>query len=258
MKTSKLILRQLLLFSLVLSLASCASWMLQYKNAQDAFNEAAEMENRQIMSGDDLRSVDFNLPYVMISDVINSQNNKLKSEGLLGSAYTLQALAAWKSGRADIARSAARSAATNLDKGMYRDKTVMNALPGLIEAEEAFNMLNDESSTFCDISTKLSAAYQTINESRNMAPAGHPVQKYLILNQLAIFASLGKAGDKLPETETDCGFGDCLETSEITRFGISDCVEKYAGPLIEELKQFEGSESLVDFWNDRLFGTTSR
>ena len=162
---NKLIFRKKYFSLLIITLiASSCAQLIYLDQAQDNFNKAASLENKQALgleqvnSEKDSRELETALNqsylefspkyYYNISDkklekALNSSKykNGLKKDNLLGNALALKALTEWKLEKFKEANVTAIMAQEELKSSGYegtRDYAVMAALPGLISNDEAF------------------------------------------------------------------------------------------------------------------------
>ncbi len=141
------------LFAIVLS--GCAH-LAHFHAAQDAFSRGAEIENAAKMTqsiSDASPDAYYNLAYAEVQKALK-YSGKLEADGLVGNAFSLQALCEWKLKKYQKARKSAQSAITHLDDEVKadaylpRDLAVMKALDGLIGidvANDALRQLSDVS-----------------------------------------------------------------------------------------------------------------
>jgi len=250
-KNQYLLASRALLLAVLCTLSACAPYMLQYKSAQDSFNQAAEIENQSLTDPQSMMIADFSLPYAMMTDLIGSKDQQLKQDGLLGNAYVIQALAAWKTGKYTEAQRASEEALLALAPNMHRDRALMEAMPGLIAAEKAYAITNEQGSNFCDIADLVKTAYENLGKAAEKAPQKHPVKAYLHTNQLAALATLSQAAEKLTGDESGCGFA-CMGQGVIGRRKLSSCITEKANLAIAQLGELEGQQANIEFWNNRL------
>lgn len=227
---------------LFVTATGCAG-LKDYKNAQDAFNLGAnlEMKQREKAATNDLpASPDLEVlfptsgqPDMSLKPASYYQNaydqankalkvsEKLKSSDVLGEALSIKALAAWKLGKYEEAREAAKAAGAELemepDAGA-RDKALMAAMGGIIAIDLAHDTISKMNKILLDAAQKpenftkeqAAALYeqakmhfeqfvfsrqisrnslwqgiQTIDEAKVKAEPTHEIQRYLLMAQLS-------------------------------------------------------------------------
>lgn len=125
--------------------SSCAH-LVHLDRAQNAFNRGAEMENRIRFFSESgapfSPTLLYNQAYAEVQKSLK-QEDKLKSEHVLGNAYCIQALCEWKLKRYDEAEKSAEKALNaflDLEEQhhiqMPRDKVIMETLPLIIQLEK--------------------------------------------------------------------------------------------------------------------------
>jgi len=205
--------QQLFLFILLITIASCAHVKL-ISQAQESFNGAASTENAALL-GSSYESLtqytnaisSYEIAYSISSKAIKNYPKKLKKDGLLGSAYSINALSAWKLGKFEEAVSLSNIALNELS-GQPRDEALMKAIPGLIKADEAFTKLGAESEITDDTYQKVKniildpstgALHDFDNASANLG-SGHPLLTYFQIVRVSMILTLDRAdlrsGDK--------------------------------------------------------------
>jgi hypothetical protein len=166
-----------LLFIIGLMLHSCAQ--LNYLDqAQNAFSQGATLESNRVFGEQAVldqpnaagaQAMSFATPdlfyqqaFAQVNKALESES-KLKADGVLGNAYSLRALSAWKLGlypQATESALAAKIALKDTDVPLPRESAMMTALEGLILADQAY----------ADIQ-KLKLEIQTRSTSPNAAEA---------------------------------------------------------------------------------------
>ncbi len=263
-----------LLLILGLWSASCTH-LTQLERAQDAFNQGSELELREQFGGTgDPFLADANLPdadarrlitrplttispgyyyqlaYAEINEALKKKS-KLEKDGLLGNAYALQALCAWKLGAFSAARQAAATARAQfaIDPTTYpRDEAVMVALDGLINSELAYqevqllrNKVKDIEDQAMDpvifsayfnqhiiphyrkvVGDSTSSGYilealRILQESKRSLAATHSLQTYLSLSQMATLKTWSDELSTINEAISDKGFLD-LDYAEFNKW----------------------------------------
>jgi len=140
-------LRLFWLLTFLSALSGCLSHINDLREAQNHFNTAAMLENQlrlDPMAGDALAvssqvNVSYQLSLKMLTDLIARSSQELQQDNLLGTAYTLKALAEWRLGQYDQAMATAEMVNGNKEIKLYpRDQVLMNALNGMIKNDQAF------------------------------------------------------------------------------------------------------------------------
>lgn len=198
-----------LLLALLLVVSGCGtSHIRELRSAQDAFNRAAEAENRQRLQGPDglfdlaEASTGYRVTTETVAALLDSaaSREELRRDGLLCTAYTLRALSLWRLTDHEGALQAARTARGGDLGGMActpdgqagsippRERALLTALPALVRIEQA-NALrgNGEASEedFDRIKTLTEDARGELGSARATVPGNHPVQLYLLASDLA-------------------------------------------------------------------------
>lgn len=227
--------------ALFITATGCVA-LKEYKKAQDSFNLGANLEMKQRTApGNDLPvSVDlidlfptsgqpdmslkpasyYQSAYDQVTKALKA-SDKLKSNDVLGEALAIKALAAWKLGKYEEAREAAKAAGAELemepDAGA-RDKALMAATGGLIAIDLAHDTIVKMNKVLLDAAQKpenftkeqATALYEqakmhfeqfvfsrqisrnslwqgieTIDEAKMKAEPTHEIQRYLLMAQLS-------------------------------------------------------------------------
>jgi len=200
------------------------------REAQDSFNQAAELENRQKLNsfigsaagasdpgaGAESALADLSLArsgyaaaLVSLQELSDSEKARLRDDQLLGTAVTLQALAEWRLQRYDAALKTAQNAQTTLSDQLFpRDAALLMAIEGLIKIDLAYHeiaTMDTNSARAQEILTHVrqrlvgpapageTFAVEDIQSARNRVGAGHPVNVYLIQAQLAAYRNYQSA-----------------------------------------------------------------
>ncbi len=194
------------LFTLLLLLSACVPYLTHYNKAQESFNEAAELDNKLKLKIEDEEDFELLSPksqvqikYLTalnaIDKVLRGNTGKLQQDGLLASAYTIKALSEWKTERYDASIATARNGLSALAKAksagmkaMPRDAAILTAIPGLIKADQAADMVKapQEQRNYENIANKVQNGLNDIDVALEQAPKGHPVKKYLYTVKLAM------------------------------------------------------------------------
>jgi hypothetical protein len=141
----------LVLTVVLVAMAGCQS-VNHLRDAQEAFNRAATLENKLRYAANDpntlfkteasealteVGSVQSSYAAALLS-LENVDEAKLKQDRLWGSALTLKALTQWRLGRYEDALTTANTAKANSNQLFPRDAAIVEALPGLIKIDLAY------------------------------------------------------------------------------------------------------------------------
>lgn len=200
MKFSKM--KKVLQFSLLLGfvlLTSCTA-ANNIATAQDYFNKAAEAENSLKFSGKESSNelvglsnirTNYSLANKFIKDALQDSSS-LKSDKLLGVAYSIKAISEWRLGSYDDALTSSDLAKNELESETSvpgRDLAVMTALPGLIRIDQAYYYISqkDQSKNYSDVLGLISDAIEKIKAAQKVVAENHPVQAYLQMSKLTAY-----------------------------------------------------------------------
>jgi len=193
--------------------AGCAS-VNHLREAQDAFNQGAEAENAQRLTGNSPKEALASLTaartsyasaLLSLDQLSDSDKQSLSNDGLLGTALTLKALCQWRLSFYDKALATAAEANSKVPEQIYpRDRALLLALPGLIKTDQAYEKILRKES-FNDVKDLLvgsNGAVANIQSARGAVGKDHPVQSYLIQAQLAAYRNYMVAVDTLQSHAT--------------------------------------------------------
>lgn len=221
--------RLFLFLTAALLVSSCA--MRQLDLGQKAFNEAAQIENRQRFDPQADLFVSPTLSYATAYRYIGKaveKRNQLQKNQVLGNALALKALCEWKLNDYEAAERSARSALQALrtlenETGirMARDETLMKALPDVLVLDQVRSALfafhqgavNFEAAKQqyqeqiynkeAEAAAALEAALNSLQEIKPSAGASAELETYLVLVQLAGLKTWAKGIDFLRESITE-------------------------------------------------------
>ena len=222
--------RKTLLLALLVAAAACAA-PRTLRDAQDAFNRAAETENRaRLADGWDAvtpaaprarpevfstADADYRAALGILRGIGAEEEASLRADGLWVQKLTLEALCHWKLEEHEQAIAVAQQARGQADGvADQRDRALLIALPGLVindqtrariprtpstapDRAERFEAIRD------DLTDPATGAIAHLREARGAAE-DHPVDVYLIQCSLAVFKNLADAYGNL----TVRGFSD--------------------------------------------------
>lgn len=184
---------------LILLLAGCGVSHIQtLREAQMAFSQAADVENRQRL-GDTAALADataaatnYRLAAKMLDDLIATKRAELQQDDLLCTAMTIQAMSLWRLGDHEKAMTIATTAqdqctpAAGAPSSTPRDRALLRAIPGLVRIDQAKAKAdNTTPGEFDSVQKLIQDAQRDLSAARAIVPPNHPVQAYLLLSQLA-------------------------------------------------------------------------
>ncbi|NAS30670.1 hypothetical protein GTQ40_06780 [Flavobacteriaceae bacterium R38] len=197
---------RILLIIFLVTLVSCKHIQL-VTQAQDNFNKAANIENELALEIDyaDISkfsnaSINYEIAYNLSSKALKNHKNRLKKDGLLGTAYSIKALSAWKLGEFNKADALSKEALEELSN-QPRDIALMKAIPGLIKAEQAFLKLGEDDNITIEkyneikglITNPATGALNDITNASNGLDKGHPLLTYFQLARVSMLLTLDRA-----------------------------------------------------------------
>jgi tetratricopeptide (TPR) repeat protein len=223
----KSFLRLLIILSVIFTLAACngVGGARRLRDAQDAFNDGARLENRlryesafkqyglSVKSQNDISVPSVDRPeqhYAAALEILKSirepEEHELKNDKLLGTKLTLQALCQWKLGQGTEAISLAETALANLGaESEPRDWVIARALPALVINDEAYAKIPDSFTSknedqFAAVEQRLLTADNSaifyINEAGKRAQ-DRPIEIWLLQVELSVYANWLKARSNL-------------------------------------------------------------
>lgn len=252
-------LRIFLVLSLLPVISGCVSHIKELREAQNHFNSAAMLENQlktDPLSGDALAistqaNASFHLSLKLLTRLIDEKGQKLRNDNLLGTAYTLKALAQWRIGQYDDAINTVAIAKSDKEIKLFpRDRALMNALSGLIKNDQASWHMAAKDYDYDDIKSLLLSSIEDINSQiRGTDNLG----LYLVIARLSVLKNWADlrgtpksfTKDKIIPSDFDKGV-------EIKQW----CV--YAIPAWNEFRdalnnvQKDRADSISGFWGTRL------
>lgn len=195
-------------------MSSCAtsSYLGQFKAAQDAFNSAAEIENRAMADPElaftqsaegSYKTARLYAMYAMGDSPENREfkhdKTDLAKDGLLLTAYTIRALSEWKLGMYSEALKTSNACRLSFgndpDVKNQRDYIVMQVMDALVYNDSIYaytnsidkNLAKEEpNSVEKEYLALLKTGLDIVKEQRDILPADHPMQTYLCITQLTI------------------------------------------------------------------------
>jgi len=211
-------------------LAGCQS-INRLREAQDAFSQGATLDLKTAFPPD--AQVNESVGTEQVSQWASARNyyasallsleridpkdeKTLRDEKLWGTKLTLEALCHWKLGNYDKALKIARDAQST-DQLFPRDKAVIQALPGLVMIDYAYDLrpqaeaakhenrgqdLTNIVSKIEQLTVSSGGAVDVIEAARapHIVDSNHPVHVYLIQAQLAAYRDFRKGYELLEQT----------------------------------------------------------
>lgn len=276
----KSFLRLLIILIVLFTLAACngLGGARRLRDAQDAFNEGARLENHlryesaftqyglSVKNQNEISVPSVDRPeqhYAAALEILASirepEEKELENDKLLGTKLTLEALCQWKLGRGTAAISLANAALTNLGaESEPRDWVIARALPGLVINDEAYAKIPDSFTTenegqFADVEQRLLTADKSaifyINEAGKQAK-DRPIEIWLLQVELSIYANWLKARSNLLGEREIPANENLLLKDKCNR------LEKISLAYANEDQKIAAKE-LADGWRITLFGTAN-
>ena len=230
--------------------AGCAS-ANRLREAQDSFNQAAAAENAMRFDAKPSEAVaglsavrsGYASALLSLEKLEDTDQRRLRDDGLWGTALTLRALTQWRLGFFDKALASAQEAQSSAGDQMYpRDRAVIAALPGLIKTDQAYNKILSNA-PLSDVEALLidgNGAIATIESARKQVERDHPVQVYLLQVQLAAYRNYEVALDRLKNHATVPG----NHAARVQANGQLKELDR----LLKAQKAGQAGEDLVDHW----------
>jgi hypothetical protein len=234
----------------------CAS-VNRLREAQDAFNAASAAENAQrfaapsdaISSLGSVRS-GYASALLSLSRIDSEDAKQLQRDGLWSTTLTLKALCHWRLGQYEPAlKAAAEAKALGVDRILPRDKAILEALPGLIKTDQAYELILSEApgahpqlmGEVAELLVGPNGSVADIDRARASADRNHPVQVYLLQTQLAAYRNCVVAQDRL-NSRALVAEGDPAQLA-----GLSQLKELKRVLAAEDS---ENAQQLVNYWED--------
>jgi hypothetical protein len=248
------------------------------RDAQDAFNEGARLENRlryesafkqyglDVKNQNAISAPSVDRPaqhYAAALEILASMREpealELQNAKLLGMKFTLEALCQWKLGRGTTAISLADAALANLSaESEPRDWVIARALPALVINDEAYAKIPESFTTkneaqFADLEQRLLTADKSamffVDEAAKQAQ-DRPVEIWLLQVELSIYANWLKARSNL------LGEREIPADPKILLKDKCKRLEEISLAYADE-DQKSAAQELADGWRITLFGTAN-
>ncbi len=201
----------LLFFVFFLSACGSISTVNHLRDAQEAFNQTAMLENEHKKKSFDVTNEELysnsriRVGYASVINSLNSfdteQTNQLKQEKLWGNVLMLKALAYYRMGEIDeINKVVIEAKSLNDTEIGARDKITVEAMPGLVRITQAFKLLKlplpadgkEKKDRLDEIESLLQNGIKELNKTRE-DNSTHPIRFFLIESQLAGYKNLRDA-----------------------------------------------------------------
>ena len=188
------------------SFATSVSVTRQLREAQESFSSAAAAENAartQKMTlaetgagGAALGSAasGYALAAQIARGLRENEASTLERDGLFCPALTVEAMSLWRLGKRDDARTLAENAGPcrGVD-APPRDRTLLLALPGLVEADDAYRLSRDGVHNYETVKANVMGALGKLEDAAADATPRQPVYVYLLTSQLAVLRTWSEA-----------------------------------------------------------------
>jgi len=183
-------------FTLLFIISGCVSHIKELREAQNHFNAAAQLENQlksDPMSFDPGSSdalaittqanASYHLSLKMLTELIDNRKKDLQDDNLLGTAYTLKALAEWRIGNYDDAMNTVATVESEGVKLFPRDGALVKALSGLIKNDQAYSHMASRDYDYTKIKSLLKSS---INDIKDNIAGSDSLRLYLAIVQMVI------------------------------------------------------------------------
>ncbi|HVR35807.1 MAG TPA: hypothetical protein VMS21_08145 [Methylomirabilota bacterium] len=189
------------------------------RDAQESFNQAAAAENAlrlesttpiDASGGGTLAAWSsarngYASALLSLEKLEAADRQRLRQDGLWGTALTLKALSQWRLGHFDGALATAVEARETAADQIYpRDQALLWALPGLIKTDQAYHKIL-RGNSLPEVEALLigaNGAISDIQSARKLAETDHPVHQYLLQAKLAAYRNFQVALDRLQNHAT--------------------------------------------------------
>jgi len=202
-------------------LSACVSHIDQLREAERTFSRAAEMENRerygeaQVARAVDSYTASYQVVARGLDRLIRERTSDLRSDNLLCTAYTLQALSLWRihdreaavrQARAGLATACVEGAPGAVRAVTPRDRALLVALPGLAAIDESNELLvradhaapaAARMSAYHRIRDNIDAAGRHLDDAERPLAADHPIRAYFGLSRMGAARIRTQAVQKL-------------------------------------------------------------
>ncbi len=180
------------------------------KEAQQAFNTAAQLENQQKLNTLSGRAIQSGLPALestaisaaysaVIDSLAKADEGSLQKMGLLSNAYALRAMSYWRLQKYALAKDYQQRALQQHQQQNNalgdRDYVMMNILPSLIDNDKTRQkilVLRGRTASDKDINpllNTLSESMKNLDSASRSLPADHPLHTYLLASKLGAFSN---------------------------------------------------------------------
>ncbi len=184
----------ILLFCCLIGVSGCVSHIHKLRVAQDQFSKAAYMDNLSklgdpkaalLAEGDATSS--YTMAMQIVSDLIKNHKGSLEKDKLLGTAYTIKAMSEWRLGEFPNAMETVSLALDTPGQSIFpRDRTLLEALRGLIKNDQAFSHMMRRNYPYSRTKTLLKDALSNLKSALMKAPKGSKIRLYILVSELAV------------------------------------------------------------------------
>ncbi len=178
---------------LVFVACGCVTHIQQLREAQTQFNMAATAENRARLGdpGEALLSTgeattSYRMAVKIVSELLEKNKSNLAKDRLLGTAYTIKAMAEWRLGDYGSAMKTVSDALGNSKAKVFeRDRILLLAIRGLVKNDQAFHHMMKKDYPYADLKRLLRDSLANLNTALSQAPRGSKIRLYILLSELA-------------------------------------------------------------------------
>lgn len=239
--------------------AGCVSHITELREAQKEFNQAASLENQLrlapfrsdavIIKGQ--ADASYLLSLKILDNLLEKKKDALVQDRLIGTAYTLKALAEWRLKRYSDALETANTVTENHKDSLFpRDRALIKALRGLIKNDQAYIHMMKRDYSYEKILYLLRDAINDIQDAIAITPSEHDLRVYFIISELAVLKNWkdlrGEPGYSSLRPE---GFDFRKELKK-----WCEAAEPVWSELVKEMEGVDGSdaERMKNWWAKRL------
>jgi len=216
----------LIIISVSVIVNGCSSNEINhFREAQRTFSDTASKENGlsrmqqpqlKVLGGGmpsaEMASISAGYASVIASldSLTPAQVNKLQQTQLWGNVLLLKAMAYWRLQKYDQAYAIQQQAEPFKAQLGPRDQALLTALPGLVENDQAYEVLQRETGRQLSLtdSQQLQQSFvfamDRLGAARRHTPGNNPVHQYLLLSQLGAYKNLSEACRLNNETKKAC------------------------------------------------------
>lgn len=250
--------RVLLILAGLSVISGCISHIQKLREVQNHFNAAALLENQlkiDPLSGDALAintqaNASYHLSLKLLTELIDKKEQELRNDDLLGTAYTLKALAEWRIGQYEDAINTVAKAGMDKETKLFpRDRALMNALSGLIKNDQAYGHMAAKDYDYTSIKKLLLSSMEDIKDQIRPGSLG----LYLAIARLSVLKNWADLrGTPAAYTKDKTAPQDFDKEAEIKEW--CDCAIPAWDGFQNALKsvQTDKAGAILSFWSLRL------